>query len=188
MDLYGIPPPPHPLILAHFIFPFSFVVVSRVNIDPFQQYSDTQIWEALSESKLFNFIKSLPGELDYEVQENGNNFSIGQKQLLCLTRALLKRSKILLLDEATSAVDYQTDSMIQETINREFHSTQNTTILMITHRLSTVMNCDKVVVMERGIIKEFDTPTNLLQKKDSLFSQLVQAERNHHLPSIPTRP
>jgi ATP-binding cassette subfamily C (CFTR/MRP) protein 1 len=196
-----------------------------MNIDPYHVHTDEEIWSALYKSKLFYLVKSLPGELDYVVQENGNNFSIGQKQLLCLTRALIRKSKILLLDEATSSVDYYTDSLIQETINREFHNSNppqeeeettsigskekeiegrttnsdgsesvavkkkeldsrgKTTILTIAHRLSTVMNSDKILVMENGSVKEFDTPMNLLLNRKSMFYQLVLAERNQHKQS-----
>jgi ATP-binding cassette subfamily C (CFTR/MRP) protein 1 len=197
----------------------------RMNIDPYHVHTDDEIWSALYKSKLFYLVKSLPGELDYVVQENGNNFSIGQKQLLCLTRALIRKSKILLLDEATSSVDYYTDSLIQETINREFHNSNQqqeeeptsigskekeidgrtntdglesgivkkkelesrgkTTILTIAHRLSTVMNSDKILVMENGSVKEFDTPMNLLLNRKSMFYQLVLAERNQHKQSGP---
>lgn len=109
--------------------------------------------------------------LNARVTEGGSNLSSGQKQLLCLARALLKESKVLVLDEATAAVDVQTDKIIQATIRSEF---KDKTILTIAHRLDTIMDSDRVLVLERGTIKEFDSPTNLLNNRDSEFYSLCK--------------
>lgn len=153
-----------------------------MNIDPYKTCTDEELWNALYNSKLFYFVKSLPGQFDYEILENGDNFSSGQRQLLCLARALVRKSKLVLLDEATSSVDYVTDSLIQKTIDTEFgkvigdRGERTTTVLTIAHRLSTVLNSDKILVMDAGVVKEFGTPQDLLSNPESLFYQLFQAE------------
>jgi len=108
--------------------------------------------------------------LETEIEEKGSNLSIGQKQLLCIARALLRSSKILILDEATASIDYETDSFIQETIRTSF---KDCTILTIAHRLHTVIDSDRVMVLEDGRVIEFDTPKNLLYREDSAFLRLV---------------
>ncbi len=152
-----------------------------MNIDPYKNCSDDELWNALYNSKLFYFVKSLPGQLDYEILENGDNFSSGQRQLLCMARALVRKSKLVLLDEATSSVDYITDSLVQKTIEQEFGKLgdggeRTTTVLTIAHRLSTVLNSDKILVMDAGVVREFGSPKELLSNPNSLFYQLFQAE------------
>ena len=110
--------------------------------------------------------------LDAQIEEGGSNLSSGQKQLLCLARALLNEtSKILVLDEATAAVDFQTDKIIQETIRTEF---KDKTILTIAHRIDTIMDSDKILVLDSGKVAEFDSPQNLLKNKDSIFYSLAK--------------
>ena len=104
--------------------------------------------------------------LNYKVSEGGANLSAGQKQLMCLARALLNPSRILVLDEATAAVDSQTDSVVQETIRSEF---KDRTIVTIAHRLDTVMDSDRIITLDNGTVKEFDTPEKLLEDKNSIF-------------------
>lgn len=110
--------------------------------------------------------------LDAEVSEAGENFSVGQRQLLSLARALLRRSKILVLDEATAAVDVRTDALIQKTIREEFKSC---TMLIIAHRLNTIIDCDRILLLDAGQVLEYDTPEVLLQKEETAFSRMVQS-------------
>ncbi|GAB0092997.1 hypothetical protein DMENIID0001_080490 [Sergentomyia squamirostris] len=143
----------------------------RMNIDPFNAYSDDDVWKVLELSHLKHFVKSLQAGLQHEISEGGENLSVGQRQLVCLARALLRKTKVLILDEATAAVDLETDDLIQKTIRTEF---ADCTILTIAHRLNTIMDSDKVIVLDRGEIAEFDTPSNLLQNPDSIFYGMVK--------------
>ncbi|XP_077999254.1 ATP-binding cassette sub-family C member 5-like [Glandiceps talaboti] len=152
--------------------PVLFVGSIRYNLDPFDQYSDSEIWTALEKCFLKNTIVELEGKLASPVVENGENFSVGERQLICMARALLRRSKILLLDEATAAVDTETDSLIQQTIRDAF---KDCTMLIIAHRLNTVLNCDKILVMGDGKVVEFDTPSVLLANQNSQFSRMMAA-------------
>ena len=123
---------------------------------------------------LYHFADTRPvlqGQLDAEVSEGGQNLSVGQRQLLCMARALLRGSKVLILDEATSNVDNTTDAVIQSTIRSAF---QNCTVLTIAHRLHTIIDYDRVMVLDDGCIAEFDTPQNLLSNPSSMFANLVQ--------------
>lgn len=145
----------------------------RQNLDPFTEYSDEELWKVLDLSCLKDFVMSLPGShgLESKVSEGGSNFSSGQRQLMCLGRALLNPSKILLLDEATAAVDIQTDKLIQRTIRAEF---KHKTIVTIAHRLDTVMDSDRILALDLGEVKEFDTPENLLNDPNSVFYKLCK--------------
>lgn len=142
----------------------------RENIDPSKQYTDEQIWDALELSHLKNHVKNMgPDGLETMLSEGGGNLSVGQRQLMCLARALLISSKILVLDEATAAVDVETDQLIQKTIREAF---KERTILTIAHRINTIMDSDRIIVLDKGRVTEFDTPANLLNKKDSIFYSL----------------
>eukprot|EP00043_Microstomoeca_roanoka_P013523 m.132456 g.132456 ORF g.132456 m.132456 type:complete len:142 (+) comp15778_c0_seq3:153-578(+) len=112
----------------------------------------------------------MDGGLDGVVQEQGSNFSVGQKQLICLARALLRRNKILVIDEATAHVDDVTDRLIQETLRREF---RNCTVLTIAHRLHTIMDSDMIAVMDAGRLVEYGAPVSLLQNKSGTFATLA---------------
>lgn len=142
-----------------------------MNLDPFGQYSDEAIWKALELSHLKSYVSSLSSGLLFEVTEGGENLSIGQRQLICLARALLRKTKILVLDEATAAVDLETDEVIQNTIRTEF---SDCTVLSIAHRLNTIADSDKIVVLEDGEIVEYDTPETLLQDPFSKFHKLAR--------------
>ncbi|KAF9916173.1 hypothetical protein BX616_004444 [Lobosporangium transversale] len=150
--------------------PTLFAGTIRDNLDPFQEASDQSLWEALERAHLKDHIRSLPGGLSAEVIQNGENFSVGQRSMICLARALLRKSKILVLDEATAAVDVETDELIQKTIREEF---KDRTVLTIAHRIKTVMDSTKVLVMEKGEVIEYDTPERLLQRPESLFFKLA---------------
>ncbi|KAF9977214.1 hypothetical protein BGZ73_006687 [Actinomortierella ambigua] len=153
--------------------PTLFAGTVRENLDPFSQYQDADLWEALELAHLKPYIaSSLTGGLGAKVTANGDNFSVGQRSLLCLARALLKRrqTKILVLDEATSSVDVQTDEHIQQTIRRAF---KDHTVLTIAHRIKTVMDSDRIMVLDQGKVVEMDSPANLIAKDGSVFRELA---------------
>ncbi|WZZ03807.1 hypothetical protein YC2023_089728 [Brassica napus] len=144
----------------------------RFNIDPFSEHNDADLWEALQRAHIKDVIARNPFGLDAEVSEGGENFSVGQRQLLSLARALLRRSKILVLDEATASVDVRTDSLIQKTIREEFKSC---TMLVIAHRLNTIIDCDKILVLSFGQVLEYDSPQQLLSRDTSAFFRMVHS-------------
>ncbi|CAM6108367.1 unnamed protein product [Calypogeia fissa] len=142
----------------------------RSNIDPLGEYSDDDIWKALEKCQLAGSIKAQEGKLDAPVLENGENWSLGQRQLFCLGRVLLKHSQILVLDEATASVDAETDAIMQTIIRQEF---DDCTVISIAHRIPTVMDSDKVLVLDAGRVQEYGSPSKLLDNPKSLFSSLV---------------
>jgi ATP-binding cassette subfamily C (CFTR/MRP) protein 4 len=150
--------------------PILFLGTLRQNLDPFDEYSDSQLWNALEDVDLKEVVSGLPSGLDSEVLEGGCNFSVGQRQLLCLVRAILKNAKIVALDEATASVDLATDETIQRTIRMKC---KDCTALTIAHRLNTVMDADKILVMESGKAVEFGRTGALLQNRDSRFYNYV---------------
>ncbi|SPP82092.1 multidrug resistance-associated protein 1 isoform X4 [Drosophila guanche] len=143
----------------------------RMNLDPFEIKTDDEIWKALELAHLKSFVKSLTGGLNQEISEGGENLSVGQRQLVCLARALLRKTKVLILDEATAAVDLETDDLIQKTIRTEF---KECTVLTIAHRLNTIMDSDKVIVLDKGQITEFASPTELLDNPKSAFYSMAK--------------
>ncbi|KAI9207232.1 P-loop containing nucleoside triphosphate hydrolase protein [Polychytrium aggregatum] len=157
--------------------PVLFSGTIRDNLDPFGQFSDDQIWRALESSSLSGHVASLEAKLMSPVLPGGENFSVGQRQLICLARALLRKSSILVLDEATAAIDVETDNTIQKTIRAEF---SKCTILTIAHRINTVMDSDRIMVLDRGQIVEFDSPKTLLQNKKSVFYSLAREAGQAH--------
>uniref|UniRef100_A0A0K2UZH0 ATP-binding cassette sub-family C member 4 n=1 Tax=Lepeophtheirus salmonis TaxID=72036 RepID=A0A0K2UZH0_LEPSM len=143
----------------------------RKNLDPIMEYEDSDLWNALEQAKLSQIISNLNGGLDAQVTDGGSNFSIGQRQLMCLARAILRKNRILIMDEATANVDPHTDSLIQEAIRTKF---SKCTVLTIAHRLHTVMDSDRMLVLSDGRIEEFDEPHTLLQNEHNLISHLVE--------------
>ncbi|KAF8006712.1 hypothetical protein BT93_K0887 [Corymbia citriodora subsp. variegata] len=154
--------------------PVLFEGTVRSNIDPVGKYTDEEIWKSLERCQLKDVIVSKPDKLDSLVADNGDNWSVGQRQLLCLGRVMLKRSRLLFMDEATASVDSQTDAVIQRIIREDFATC---TIISIAHRIPTVMDCDQVLVVDSGRAKEFDSPSVLLERP-SLFGALVQEYAN----------
>uniref|UniRef100_A0A670I614 Multidrug resistance-associated protein 4 n=1 Tax=Podarcis muralis TaxID=64176 RepID=A0A670I614_PODMU len=151
--------------------PVLFTGTMRKNLDPFDEYSDEELWNSLEEVQLKEAIEELPDKLETQLAESGSNFSVGQRQLVCLARAILKKNKILIIDEATANVDPRTDELIQKTIREKF---AQCTVLTIAHRLNTIIDSDRIMVLDSGRLKEYDEPYILLQEKESLFYKMVQ--------------
>ncbi|KAM7485084.1 hypothetical protein LguiA_001093 [Lonicera macranthoides] len=154
--------------------PVLFQGTVRSNVDPIGLYSDEDIWKSLERCQLKDVVAAKPEKLDSSVVDSGDNWSVGQRQLLCLGRVMLKRSRILFMDEATASVDSQTDAVIQKIIREDFSAC---TIITIAHRIPTVIDCDRVLVVDAGWAKEFETPSNLLERP-SLFGALVKEYAN----------
>ncbi|KAF3796553.1 ABC transporter C family member 3 [Nymphaea thermarum] len=150
--------------------PTMFEGTIRSNLDPLEDYMDQEIWEALERCQLGDIVRQKEGKLDSIVAENGENWSVGQRQLVCLGRVLLKRSKVLVLDEATASVDTATDSLIQQTLRQEF---PDCTVITIAHRIASVLDSDMVLLLDNGKIAEYDSPTKLLEDGSSAFARLV---------------
>ncbi|KAG8658354.1 ABC transporter C family member 3 [Manihot esculenta] len=150
--------------------PTMFEGTVRSNLDPLEEYTDEQIWEALDKCQLGDEVRKKEKKLDSTVTENGENWSMGQRQMVCLGRVLLKKSKVLVLDEATASVDTATDNLIQHTIRQHF---SNCTVITIAHRITSVLDSDMVLLLGHGLIEEYDNPTRLLENKTSSFAQLV---------------
>ena len=151
--------------------PVMFEGTLRSNLDPFDEFSDDDIWDALEGCGMLSTVKEIGVGLMAEVTEYGENWSQGQRQLLCLGRALLRKCKILLLDEATSSLDFETDQEIQKTIRTAF---AGNTVLTIAHRINTILDSDKILVMDDGRAAEFSSPKALMQDPTSLFSDIVR--------------
>ncbi|XP_060522778.1 ATP-binding cassette sub-family C member 4-like [Cylas formicarius] len=150
--------------------PLLFQGTIRQNIDPLNIYTDEEIWTALSKV----YLKDVVDDLDLVVSDHGSNFSTGQRQLVCLARAIVKRNRIVILDEATSNMDPETEVLVQKVIEEQF---SNFTVIVIAHRLQSVLDCHKVMVMEKGEIVEYDNPKKLLENKNSYFSRMLLVDR-----------
>ncbi|KAK4750606.1 hypothetical protein SAY87_004088 [Trapa incisa] len=150
--------------------PTMFEGTVRSNLDPLEEYTDEQIWEALDKCQLGDEVRKKEGKLDSAVTENGENWSMGQRQLVCLGRVLLKKSHILVLDEATASVDTATDNLIQQTLREHFSTC---TVITIAHRITSILDSDSVLLLDHGLVCEQGPPKILLQNKSSSFSQLV---------------
>ncbi|XP_055014213.1 LOW QUALITY PROTEIN: ATP-binding cassette sub-family C member 10 [Boleophthalmus pectinirostris] len=149
--------------------PFLFSGSVRQNLDPCERHSEQQLQDVLEQCHLSNTVHRMGG-LDAEVGERGKSFSVGQRQLLCLARALLTQAKVLCIDEATASVDQKTDKLLQQTIRETF---RDKTVLTIAHRINTILDCDRVLVMGGGQVLEFDSPEVLCQNESSVFHRLV---------------
>lgn len=155
--------------------PVVFSNTVRYNLDPFHNASDEELWDVLKKVQMAEIIAALPGGLEEQVAEGGENFSQGQRQLLCIARSLLRKPKILVMDEATASIDNATDSAIQTMIRENF---SEATVLTIAHRLNTIMDSDRVLVLDDGRIAEFDTPQALLKKEGGHFKAMVEKSQN----------
>eukprot|EP00258_Populus_trichocarpa_P046275 XP_024462294.1 putative ABC transporter C family member 15 isoform X2 [Populus trichocarpa] len=142
----------------------------RTNLDPLEKHSDQEIWEVLNKCRLADIVKRDKRLLDAPVSEDGENWSVGQRQLVCLARVLLKKRRILVLDEATASIDIETDNIIQGTIREE---TSRCTVITVAHRIPTVIDNDLILVLEDGKVVEYDSPVKLLKDNSSSFSKLV---------------
>ncbi|KAG2366729.1 ABC protein [Suillus spraguei] len=179
--------------------PLLFSGTMRSNLDPFSQHSDAELWDALQRSYLFDSsitskqsssIGGVRGEqaltsrygLDSTVESEGTNLSVGERSLLSLARALVKDCKIVVLDEATASVDLDTDNKIQYTIQTEF---RGRTLLCIAHRLRTIISYDRILVLDAGLVAEFDTPSNLFKIEGGLFRGMCEGS-NISLKDIET--
>uniref|UniRef100_A0A1I7XB13 ABC transporter domain-containing protein n=1 Tax=Heterorhabditis bacteriophora TaxID=37862 RepID=A0A1I7XB13_HETBA len=151
--------------------PILFSGTLRFNLDPTNQYSDSEIWKVLDACQLKEFASSRPEGLDYTIHDGGKNMSVGERQLVCLGRALLRSACILVLDEATAAIDSVTDKLVQKVVRENF---PDTTTITIAHRLDTIADYDRIMVMEAGKVVEYDTPDNLLRNRNSIYSQMLE--------------
>ncbi len=166
--------------------PVLFNGTVRENLDPFDNADDATIWAALDRVNLKPFIAGLEGKLQFTVLQNGENFSVGQRQLICLARALIRDTNILVLDEgisfqqyciliffylATAAIDVETDAIIQKTIREDM---KHCTIITIAHRIGTLMDYDRILVLDHGKLIEYDTPQALLKDKKGMFYGLAK--------------
>ncbi|KAG8845530.1 hypothetical protein FRB91_001696 [Serendipita sp. 411] len=145
----------------------------RDNLDPFGEYDDAVLNDALRASGL-NHVQAEEADemitLDSSVSSGGSNFSLGQRQILSLARAICRQSKVLILDEATAAIDHHTDSLIQNSIRNEL---KDVTVITVAHRLKTIGDSDKIIVLDGGKLVEFDSPANLLRKENGYYKSLV---------------
>ena len=155
--------------------PVLFNSTLRMNLDPFERYADHSIWQALEGASLKPLVEGLSEQLSHEVTECGSNFSVGERQLICLARALLLRNKVIIMDEATANVDYKTDKLIHNTIRTQF---EDCTVITIAHRLDTILSYDRVMVLEDGQVVEFDTPEILLRKDHGALATLYYSQHD----------
>ncbi|KAF9434448.1 hypothetical protein BGZ76_008001 [Entomortierella beljakovae] len=156
--------------------PFLFGGSVRANLDPFNKHTDAEIWRALESASLKTYIQTLPEGISATISNGGENMSLGQRQLMSLARAMLsKNTRVLCLDEATAAIDVETDNAIQRALRREF---AGCTVLTIAHRINTIMDSDRILVLDKGQVVEYDSPETLLQNKDSIFYSLASQSGN----------
>jgi len=150
--------------------PVLFEGTFRYNLDPLARHTEQELWQALETAGLKSYVQAQDGGLDALVAAQGENLSVGQRQLVCVSRALLAKSKVVVLDEATASVDMATDALIQRAIRSDF---ARSTVVTVAHRINTVIDYDRILVMHRGQVAEYDTPRNLLKDPESMFSSMV---------------
>ena len=154
-----------------------FCSTLRFNLDPFDQFTDEEIWGVLEDVQMKQTVKDMPFQLQAEITEDGDNLSVGQRQLVCFARALLRRPKIVVLDEATAAVDNATDAIIQKMVKEKL---KDCTLLTIAHRLHTIMDSDKILVLDKGILVEEDVPGALISKWGGVFAGMWAQHQSSH--------
>eukprot|EP00058_Branchiostoma_floridae_P019762 XP_002605252.1 hypothetical protein BRAFLDRAFT_92274 [Branchiostoma floridae] len=154
--------------------PVLFSGTIRFNLDPEENSDDEELWKAIEIAQLKDVVADLPNKLDEMVTEGGENFSVGQRQLFCLARAFVRKSRILIMDEATASVDMETDAILQEVIKVAFG---DRTVVTVAHRIATILNSDRILVLDQGKLVENDSPENLLKKPDGLFTTMVKANK-----------
>ncbi|XP_063952974.1 ATP-binding cassette sub-family C member 9-like [Lytechinus pictus] len=152
--------------------PVLFTGTIRFNLDPMGDRTDDEVWQSLEIAQLKGVVTELNLGLDSNISEGGENFSVGQRQLFCLARAFLRKTKILVMDEATASIDFETDRILQEVVATAF---QDRTVLTIAHRVATIMDADRILVLADGVIEEYGTPEALLAKENGIFASLVQS-------------
>ena len=143
----------------------------RKNLDLMEQFKDADLWRALEDVQLKDFVKILEGQLDYELLEQGANVSVGERQLICLARVLLQKNKIVILDEPTAHVDPDTEQTIWKVVREKL---RESTVITIAHRLNTIRDCDKILVLKNGEVDEFDSFSTLVNRKGSTLSQMAR--------------
>ena len=171
--------------------PTLFESTVKDNVDPLKEFTDIEIFNILDELEFFDSINIrkkiymnkynkdyIQLCLDYRIKENGSNISLGNKQLLCFARAVLKNSKIIIMDEATASLDQKAQSIILKAIEKYF---KKSTLFSIAHRIESVLNFDRIMVFDEGKLKEFDKPTELLKQKDSIFFKLYYEEKESNI-------
>ena len=152
--------------------PFLFTGTLRFNLDPYDEYSDKQLRDALAETQLRSLVQETQGQLSCFVWENGSNFSAGEQQLICLARAMLRENKIIILDEATASIDFKTEKLIHDVVHTKF---VDCTVITIAHRLDTILDHDRVLVLDKGEVVEFDEPKVLLKNDHGYLATLFKA-------------
>ena len=149
--------------------PVLFSGTLRHNLDPFNEFTDQEVWNAINNCNLKSMIECMPEQLLSHVEEDGRNFSTGECQLLCLARAILRKNKLILIDEATANVDLHTDTLVQQAIRTHF---SHCTVLTIAHRIDTIIDSDRIIVLDKGRVIEFAIPFLMLQNENSYLSML----------------
>ncbi|XP_070204431.1 ATP-binding cassette sub-family C member 9-like [Littorina saxatilis] len=169
--------------------PMLFSGTLRFNLDPDNKWTDDRLWQGLESVQMKDTIQALPEKLETEVTEGGSNFSVGQRQLLCMARALARNSRIVILDEATASIDHTTEGAVQDIVSS--NNFQGRTVITIAHRISTIKNYDRVMVLDSGFMLEFAPPSELLADPHSLFYSLahsggdiIDTATNHRMPVI----